>query len=495
MPWLLFLVNVVSAMTSANEIADYFRNCLSSGSSVYLTSDPASVNATTPRWDLWSAPTYIVAVKPALRGDVQKVIEYASQKNIPFLTTGGGHGYSGTLGAIKDGIQLDMGNFNTVFVDADKNLMTAGGSLRFRDVAAAAHAKGKSTTIGACSCVGIGGATLGGGIGFYSGLYGAISDSLHSVDIVTGTGELLTASDTENQDLFWGIKGAGFNFGSVTSFTYRVHDQPNGGMVMNADMTFTGAQNASIWEFSKTMLGTQPPELSLVFAMRYDPEKSDIAIIVNAIYAGPLEDGKALLEPLLKLEPTNVAISYIPWKDAPDTAVYGITKMTCASSYTYVPHAINLYDINVEALSELTKHVYNVTSTTPAVQGTLFTFTQYASQGFRANSDANMTAKGRVGSSFPYREPTVFVQIDGLSFDPSSVDALDAFGNEIRAQLLELSGQNHLELYSNFARGDEGAEAWYGTENLPRLQALKARYDPKGLFSFYNPIGGGKQED
>jgi len=138
--------------------------------------------------------------------------------------------------------------------------------------------------IGACSCVGIGGATLGGGIGFYSGLYGTISDSLSSVDIVTGTGELLTASDTENRDLFWGIKGAGFNFGSVTSFTYRVHDQPNGGMVMNADMTFEGAQNASIWEFSKKMLGTQPPELSLVIAMRYDPDKKDVSSLIFFVF-------------------------------------------------------------------------------------------------------------------------------------------------------------------------------------------------------------------
>ena len=86
-------------------------------------------------------------------------------------------------------------------------------------------------------------------------------------------------------------------------------------------------------------------------------------------------------------------------------------------------------------------------------------------------------------------------QIDGLSFGPSSVDALDAFGKEIRALLLKSSGQTHLELYANFARGDEGAAAWYGTENLQRLRALKARYDPKGLFSFYNPVGGGTCEE
>lgn len=83
--------------------------------------------------------------------------------------------------------------------------------------------------------------------------------------------------------------------------------------------------------------------------------------------------------------------------------------MTCASSYTYVPHAINLYNINVQALSDLTKYVYDTASTTPAVQGTLFTFTQYASQGFAAHTDEKQAAKGRVGSSFPYREPTVFV--------------------------------------------------------------------------------------
>ena len=79
MPWLLYLIGVASAMSSADEIADYFRHCLSPGSSVYITSDPAAANATTPRWDLWSAPTYIVAVKPALRGDVQKVVSLEIQ--------------------------------------------------------------------------------------------------------------------------------------------------------------------------------------------------------------------------------------------------------------------------------------------------------------------------------------------------------------------------------------------------------------------------------
>ncbi|PVH93921.1 FAD-binding domain-containing protein [Periconia macrospinosa] len=475
-----------------DEIADYFHQNLSPGSSVHVTSDPASASAITPRWNLWSSPTYVVAVKPALNSDVQKVIQYAAEKNIAFLTTGGGHGYSGTLGAIKAGIQLDMGNFNTVSVDVERNVMTAGGCLTLRDVADAAYAKGKSLTIGMCSKVGIGGATLGGGMGFYSGLYGLMSDSLLSVDIVTGTGELLTASDTENRELFWGIKGAGYNFGSVTSFTYRVQDQPNAGMVMNADMTFKGAQNESIWEFSKTMLESQPAELSLVFAMRYDPEVKDISIVVNAIYVGTLEEGKAVIEPLLKLDPTNVEISYIPWPEAPDAANYKITKITSAISFTNVPHAVNLYSISVKALAELTKHLYNVASTNPAVQGTLVTFTQYANQGFRDNSDGKMAARGRVGSAFPYRQPTVYAQTHGLSLDPSLADALDAFGKEICTMLLESSGQTQLELYTNFARGDEGPEAWYSAENLPRLQALKRRYDPKNIFSFYNPISSGE---
>jgi len=99
-----------------------------------------------------------------------------------------------------------------------------------------------------CSCVGIVGATRGGGVGPYSGLHGLQIDALQSVRMVTGTDSLLDVSATSHPDLWWGMRGAGFNFGIVTSATYRIYDFTNDGQAMNADFRFHASQNASLYE-------------------------------------------------------------------------------------------------------------------------------------------------------------------------------------------------------------------------------------------------------
>jgi len=132
--------------------------------------------------------------------------------------------------------------------------------------------------VGACSCVGSIGATLGGGIGFYSGLYGAMSDSLVAVEMIDGNGELITASETNNTDLFWGMRGAGFNFGVVTSLSYRIYDLVNDGNVMNADMLFSVSQNASVWTSLKTIFASQPKELSLSVGLLFDATSSQVSM-------------------------------------------------------------------------------------------------------------------------------------------------------------------------------------------------------------------------
>lgn len=226
-------------------------------------------------------------------------VQYAAQNDVPFLATAGGHGYSGSLGALHNGIELDMGYFNSVSVDASTNLLTIGGSVRFSDLMGPCYSAGKAirklphnyttphqiisiilllTAVGACSCVGMSGASLGGGIGFYSGMYGAISDSLASVDMVIANGTLITASEHENKELFWAIKGAGFNFGVVTSFTYNTYDYPNAGQAMTADMTFPATQNGTLWAFAKSWIGRQPKELSITFSILFDPASQQVTI-------------------------------------------------------------------------------------------------------------------------------------------------------------------------------------------------------------------------
>ena len=132
--------------------------------------------------------------------------------------------------------------------------------------------------IGTCSCIGMTGATLGGGIGPYSGLYGTIADSLQSIDFVSGAGELLTVSESQNADLFWGTKGAGFNFGIATSMTYKIYDATNGGQAMNADMIFLGSQNASLWGIAQSFVGNQPKEFTLTFGIGYNSTLEQVTL-------------------------------------------------------------------------------------------------------------------------------------------------------------------------------------------------------------------------
>ena len=115
------------------------------------------------------------------------------------------------------------------------------------------------------------GATLGAGVGRYQGLHGLIIDALLSVRIVTAAGDLITASSTENSDLFWAIRGAGANYGIITHATYKIADLTNRGQVLNADMRFPASKNESYWNLLKSFESSLPAPASLFTLYNYDP--------------------------------------------------------------------------------------------------------------------------------------------------------------------------------------------------------------------------------
>ena len=172
--------------------------------------------------------------------------------------------------------------------------MTVGGSVRFGDVTGPLYDTGKefrkqlttsplplNTTkqrpltlvlfseVGALPCVGMVGATLGGGVGTYGGLHGLEIDALLSVRLVTGTGSMIDVSATSHPDLWWGIRGAGFNFGIVTKATYQIYSFTNNGQAMNADLRFHTSHNASLYEFARSFTGNQPDAFSIDIGIGY----------------------------------------------------------------------------------------------------------------------------------------------------------------------------------------------------------------------------------
>src|SRR3954452_20720272 len=165
-------------------------------------------------------PLAIVRCRDAL--DVAAGIRYARDHDLVLSVRGGGHGVAGN--AVCDGgVMLDLSTLKELQVDPDRRTVRAGAGLTLGELDRGTQEHGLATPLGVVSVTGIAGLTLGGGLGWLNGRYGLACDNLVSGDVVTADGRLLRATEEENEDLFWGIRGGGGNFGVVTSFGSRLH--------------------------------------------------------------------------------------------------------------------------------------------------------------------------------------------------------------------------------------------------------------------------------
>lgn len=232
------------------------------------------------RWTDYNAPTYgLGAIKPATEHDIQNIVKIAAVNSIPFFTTGGGHGVSDYHSFY--GLSIDLSTFNSVSFSENGSQITIGGSTKIRQLIQPLYEAKKELPLGSCACVGVVGATLSGGIGGLIGHRGLLMDSLESVRVVTAAGDLLNASRSENEDLFWALRGAGSNFGIVTSATYRLPEITNSGLYMNADFLFPASVNLSFWEVLKSFDHGMAPRLAMTAAVVYNREAGEVSLILS----------------------------------------------------------------------------------------------------------------------------------------------------------------------------------------------------------------------
>jgi len=154
--------------------------------------------------------------------DVAAMIAFARAHDLPLAVRGGGHN-GGGLGSVDDGVVADLSHLNSVTVDADAQTARVGGGSTWNEVDAATHPHGLAVPCGIISTTGVGGLTLGGGIGHLTRSCGLTIDNLLSAQVVLADGQVVTASADENTELFWAIRGGGGNFGVVTEFEFRAH--------------------------------------------------------------------------------------------------------------------------------------------------------------------------------------------------------------------------------------------------------------------------------
>ncbi|KAK8121430.1 hypothetical protein PG999_005550 [Apiospora kogelbergensis] len=385
-----------TASTSACNWADLFASNLSSGATIVEASDPHFSAKVAQRWTTHGAPSICGAIQPATAEDVEKIVKIATSHDIPILATGGGHGMSSTLANMQHGAQVDLARLNNIDFDRDSGSLTIGPGVKFSDVIDMLYSSGYQFPVGTAYCVGVIGASLGGGVSAGQGIMGLLSDLMQSVQIVTAAGDSIEASRTINPDLFWALRGAGANFGIVTSATYRVPRFINGGKVVNANYMYPASMSHSVFELLASFDDELAGGLAFNIATFYNPQVDQVVIIVNANYHGTMSEAMDLLEPFLELGPVDSQHLYVSWPEVFSTSYFGIDdKKACGRNQHVNMYSIAAIRTDADALSAFVDQLSAFSRLHPDV-ATTFVVHRFATQAVLGTLDDD--------SAYPYRD-------------------------------------------------------------------------------------------
>jgi FAD/FMN-containing dehydrogenase len=264
----------------------------------------------------------IVSVKPmidrrpaliarcASPGGVVQAVEFARKHDLLVSIRGGGHNIAGNA-VCDDGLMIDLSLMKSVQVDPNARRATVEPGCTLADFDAAAQVHGLATPLGINSTTGVAGLTLGGGFGWLSRKHGLTVDNLLSADVVTADGKVVTASARSNEDLFWGLRGGGGNFGVVTSFEFKAHPVST---VLAGPVLYPLEKSREALQFYRDFMDKAPDEMNAFFAFLIVPPgppfpehlhgKTVCGIV--ACYVGPLDQGDGVVRPLRQFGPPLV---------------------------------------------------------------------------------------------------------------------------------------------------------------------------------------------
>jgi FAD/FMN-containing dehydrogenase len=249
----------------------------------------------------------LAVLKAEQVGDVIAGVNFAGEHGLDLSVRGGGHSGPG-FGTNDGGLVIDMSQMRTVRVDPQNSTARAGAGATWGDFNYATHAFGLATTGGIISTTGISGLTLGGGIGYLSRGVGLTIDNLISADVVTADGKFVTASEQQNEDLFWGLRGGGGNFGVVTSFEYRLHPIDT---VFAGPIFYNLEDAAAVLQMFDEFIRDAPeefggfPGFQIAPPLPFIPEDrhGDTLCLVVVHWAGPLDQADKVLKPFREVAP------------------------------------------------------------------------------------------------------------------------------------------------------------------------------------------------
>ncbi|KAI8971293.1 FAD-binding domain-containing protein [Trametes punicea] len=426
--------------------------------------------------DLSILPAKLI-VQPAAYEDIPPIIAYATSQAPPLeIAVKGGGAHSSTWSSSDGGIVIDLSKLNRVTLADDKKSITVQGGALWDDVykvTAQAHVDVVGSPLW---FVGVGGFTLGGGYGPLSGEYGLAIDNLLSATVVLADGRIVKASNEEEPDLFWAIRGGGGQFGIVVEFVFRTH--PYAGPFGSGVVAYSGTELGNVLKIIEEWKETQTPadRFTLTFSRPAPHFKPSITVLPWVLHDTNSERSKKVLAPFREgaakpvLEKIVTAPDILTLSHAADASLATAPRRLLIRGTFYSDFSPELFTAVWDRWVAFTDR--NEDTRSSAI---LWDFT----------SPAKLTEVGVTDTALKVREAHYWMAVQGRSTTDASVAATDDFTASmvqfVREKNAELTGHD-LGWFVSMCRGDERPEDVFG-RNLPRLRRIKAKYDPKKVWS------------
>jgi FAD/FMN-containing dehydrogenase len=411
-----------------------------------------------------------LVVRPRGAADVIDAVNYARAKGLPLAVRCGGHSVAGN-GTVDGGVLVDLASLKGVHVDPQARTARVNGGVLVGELDRETQLFGLATPSGRVTTTGVGGFTLGGGYGWLSPKYGLACDNLLSADVVTADGRLVTASERENDDLLWGLRGGSSNFGVATSYEFRLH--PLGPTVLAGLLVHPIDEAKSLLRASREYVESAPAELVTATGILQAPPAEFIpphlhgrpVLGLFVLYIGRPDQGEGTVAPLKALG-TPAADLVAPMPYTAFQAMIDPFAPRGMLNYHRGIHLSGLPDEAIDAYVDLGTEIALVSS--PTTQSILFRHGGAVSQ---VADDA--TAAG-------HRDAAYMAHPIAAWQDPAQTELhLDWVRRFSEAMAPYGTGG----VYLNFEpdEGEGRVRAGYGAEKYAKLQALKDKWDPDNL--------------
>jgi len=401
--------------------------------------------------------------------DVVAAVRFARERDLLVAVRAGGHGVGGH--AICDGgLVIDLSPMKGIRVDPVARTARAEAGVLWGELDRETQLHGLATVGGIVTHTGIAGLTLGGGIGWLMRKHGVTVDNLLSADVVTAQGEMVTASEEENPDLFWGIRGGGGNFGIVTSFEYRLH--PVGPVVLAGPVFHPHEDAPEVLRFYREFIAAAPDELTTIFELSVAPPLPFLpeevhgkpVVMVGACYAGSPDEGAEVVRPLKQYGRPIVDLL----EPKPYTALQSMFDPLVPHGWHRYWKAVEVPPLTDDAIDTLVEH--SSAPTSPRSYTIVFQL------------GGALARVGEDETAFSQRDAAHNVNINAVwtEEDPDAERHIAWARDFFDAMQPHAGGR----VYVNFL-GEEGGNRVrqaYGAQNHERLVELKRAYDPTNFF-------------